>query len=112
MEIIKGANLAVRFLLELWAFAALGYWGFQTGSGTVAKAGLGIGAPLVAIVAWGTMVAPKATIEVSPAIRLLVELAVFGSAVAALIATGRLRLALALAVAYAVNRILLAVWGQ
>ena len=31
MEIIKAANLALSFLLELCALAALGYWGFQTG---------------------------------------------------------------------------------
>ena len=44
MEIIKGTNLLLRFLLEL---CAVGYWGFKTGSGIAAKIGLGIGAPLV-----------------------------------------------------------------
>jgi hypothetical protein len=48
LEVIKGANLALRFLLELCALGALGYWGFKTGGGLVAKIGLGIGVPLVA----------------------------------------------------------------
>jgi hypothetical protein len=44
---IKNANLALRFLLELCALAALGYWGFQTGRGPVMSAVLGIGAWLL-----------------------------------------------------------------
>jgi hypothetical protein len=56
LEVIKGANLALRFLLELCALGALGYWGFKTGGGLIAKIGLGIGAPLVAAVVWGTFV--------------------------------------------------------
>jgi hypothetical protein len=53
LELIKGANLALRFLLELCALGALGYWGFKTGNGTLAKRGFGVGAPLVAAVVWG-----------------------------------------------------------
>jgi hypothetical protein len=49
MEIITSGNLALRFLLELCALVALGYWGFRTGSGLFAKIGLGIGVPLLTI---------------------------------------------------------------
>ncbi|RIK40548.1 MAG: hypothetical protein DCC57_19460 [Chloroflexi bacterium] len=38
MTMIRAANLAVRFLLELCALAALGYWGFVTGNGASMKA--------------------------------------------------------------------------
>jgi hypothetical protein len=31
MIVLKDANLALAFLLELCALAALGYWGFVTG---------------------------------------------------------------------------------
>jgi hypothetical protein len=31
MRLFKSVNLALRFLLELCALAALAYWGFQTG---------------------------------------------------------------------------------
>jgi Protein of unknown function (DUF2568) len=48
LELLKGANLLLAFLLELCALGAFGYWGFTTGSTTLAKIGLGIGAPLVA----------------------------------------------------------------
>jgi hypothetical protein len=60
LELIKGATLALRFLLELCALGALGYWGFKTGGGALAKVGLGLGVPLVAAVVWGTFVAQGA----------------------------------------------------
>jgi hypothetical protein len=64
MSILKGANLALRFLLELCALATLCYWGFKTGTGPISKVVLGIGAPLAAAVLWGTFVAPAAPVSV------------------------------------------------
>ncbi len=63
MELIKGAHLALRFLLELCALSALGYWGFKTGSGAVAKISLGIGTPLMAAIVWGTFLSPQAPVR-------------------------------------------------
>ena len=53
MIVLKYANLALAFFLELCALAALGYWGFVTGEGLPARIGLGVGAPLLAAVLWG-----------------------------------------------------------
>ena len=64
LELIKGANLASRFLLELCALAALGYWGLETGRGPIAKVGLGIGTPLAAAAIWATPMAPGAVVPV------------------------------------------------
>lgn len=52
--------LAVRFLLELGALAALAYWGYRTGTG-FARYALALGAPLAAAVVWGVLVAPKSS---------------------------------------------------
>jgi Protein of unknown function (DUF2568) len=108
-ELIKGANLALRFLLEL---CALGYWGFKTGSGLIAKIGLGIGAPLVAAVVWGTFVSPQAPVELPGLIVLLLQVLVFGLAAAALVATDHRTLALVFVVIVVVNAILMYLWGQ
>ena len=62
LELIKGANLLLRFLLELCALGALGYWGFKTGNATITKIVLGVGAPLVAAVVWGIFVSPRASV--------------------------------------------------
>jgi Protein of unknown function (DUF2568) len=111
-ELIKGANLALRFLLELCALGALGYWGFKTGSGLIAKIGLGIGAPLVAAVVWGTFVSPQAPVELPRLIVLLLQVLVFGLAAAALVATDHRTLALVFVVIVVVNAILVYLWGQ
>jgi hypothetical protein len=113
LELIKGATLALRFLLELCALGALGYWGFKTGGGALAKVGLGLGVPLVAAVVLGTFVAPKALVKVPGAVRLLVEVAVFASAPSALYVAGNTRLASALVLLYVVHRVLLiALWQR
>src|SRR5580765_6587895 len=101
------ANLAVRFVLELCAFAALGYWGYDA----LGVAGA-ILAPLVGIATWGLFVAPKARFSLSARARLGVELLVFAAAVAGLAAAGATWLAIALGLAYAVNRSLLALEAQ
>jgi Protein of unknown function (DUF2568) len=112
LEVIKGINLALRFLLELCALVALGYWGFETGNGAIAKVALGIGAPLVAAVGWGVFVAPRAPVDLPGLVVLLLQVLVFGSAVAGLTATGHRTLALVFAVVVVINAILMYVWGQ
>jgi len=112
VDIVKQANLALRFVLELAALAALGYWGATARKGRLVRVGLAAGAPMVAAVTWVLFVAPNATFEVGPVARFVVELLVFGSAIAALAARRRRRLALLLAGAYAVNRGLMEVWDQ
>ena len=109
---IKGANLAVRFLLELCALAALGYWGFQTGRGPVVQVGLGLGVPLLAAIIWGMAVAPRATLQPPEAVRFILGLVILGLAVAALAAAGHPALAVAFAVIVAINALLLAAWKQ
>jgi len=84
---------------------ALGYWGVQTGGGPVTKTALGIGAPLCAAVLWGLFAAPRAPVSV-PLVGLGVKLTVFGSAVAALHATGHRGLAIAFAVLVIANSVL------
>lgn len=53
---IKPGNLALKFLLELAAFAAFAVWGADAGSG-VAAVVLAVAAPLVAILLWGRFAA-------------------------------------------------------
>jgi hypothetical protein len=110
MLMIKMANLALRFVLELCALAALGYWGWQIGQSTPVKLFVGIGAPLVAAVVWGLFIAPRATMPVPTWLWLLLQLAIFGLAAAGLAVTGHRSLAVALALAVVVNGALLHVW--
>jgi hypothetical protein len=112
LELIKGANLALRFLLELCALGALGYWGFKTGNVTITKIVLGVGAPLVAAVVWGIFVSPQAPVQLPGVLVLILQVLVFGSAAAGLVATGHRTLALVFVVIVVINAILMHVWRQ
>lgn len=107
----KSANLLARFLLELFALGALGYWGFASGGVLFAKILLGIGAPVLAAVVWSLFVSPKAAVPLAMPLRLLPEALVFGSAAAALFATSHPALAAGFAVVAVVNRLLVIHWG-
>jgi quinol-cytochrome oxidoreductase complex cytochrome b subunit len=93
---LVGLLLAIRFALEIAALVALGYWGFETADGIVGVV-LGVGAPLVAAVIWGTFVSPKASVKLAEPLRLAVELLIFAAATVALADEGRSALAVAFA---------------
>jgi hypothetical protein len=112
MSIIQTTNLALRFLLELCALTALGYWGFQAGPNLPLKIALGVGAPLLAAIFWGAFVAPKAAVQVSEPLRSALGLLVFALAAAGLVAAGRPSLAWIFGVVALVNAALLWVWRQ
>ena len=88
-------NLAFRFLLELAALAAIGYWGWAQHAG-VWRFVLAIGLPLLAAALWGIFRVPgdasssgRAPVAVPGAVRLLLELAFFALATWALFAAGQ-----------------------
>jgi hypothetical protein len=85
---LRGVTLTVRFLCELAMLAALAYWGFTVGDGVGAWV-LGVGAPLLAAVVWGAWVAPKARWPVPIPARVVIELALFGTATGALAIAGQ-----------------------
>jgi hypothetical protein len=85
---LRGVTLTVRFLCELAMLAALAYWGFTVGDRAGAWV-LGVGAPLLAAAVWGAWVAPKARWPVPIPTRVVIELVLFGAAVAALTVAGQ-----------------------
>ena len=112
MDLIKSANLALRFLLELCALAATAYWGATGDRRRGRRILLAVATPLAVGVVWMLFVAQGATIHTHPVVRFLVELAVFAAAASALLRRGRVALAAVLGLSYAVNRALMAVWDQ
>lgn len=112
LEAIKIANLGFRFILELCALAALGYWGFHAGDSWLVKILLGIGTPILAAVIWGTFVSPKAAVILAHPFPFLIELVVFGSAALALYATGQSKLAFVFLLSVFAHRILLFIIKQ
>ena len=75
-----GPNDVLRFLLELFAFVSLGFWGFAAWPLPWPGVLVGILAPAVAIVLWGLFRSPKAVFRLDPFGKAVVEIAVFGAA--------------------------------
>jgi hypothetical protein len=105
-------NLALRFLPEVAALVAIGFWGFSQHA-DIWRFVIGLGGPLVAAVLWGTFAVPndpsrpgKAPVPVPRVVRLLLELAFFGLAAWALYDAGKPILALVLAAVTAVRYVL------
>jgi hypothetical protein len=97
-------NLALAFVLELCALAALGLWGFSVGDGPVIRTALGLGTPLCAAVLWGLFAAPRAPVSL-PLLGIGTKVLVFGSATLALYATGHLTLAVIFALVVVANAV-------
>jgi len=112
MMIIKSLNLSLRFLLELFALAAIGYWGFITGKGIIMKSVLGIGLPLVLAVVWGIFGSPKALIKLPTSLHLLIEVVIFVLPTVALYTVGKVNLAWGYGLVAVINRTLMFLWKQ
>jgi hypothetical protein len=100
---VKPINDGIRFLVELLALVAVGYWGFHEHSGWAAKIVLGIGGPLLIATAWGIWMAPRSARRAPEAVRALLEVVIFGAATAALAASSGATLAVLFAVVAGLN---------
>ena len=94
LKALAAADLAVRFLLELGAVAAVAYWGWKTGDGAMRWL-LAIGAAAALITVWWAFVSPKAKVELWKPLRLVVEFGVWAAAAGALAASDHQELAIA-----------------
>jgi uncharacterized protein DUF2568 len=109
--VFRAANDGLRFFLELSALAAVAYWGWSEHAG-VWRWVLVVAGPLAIALVWGQWVAPKARIRARDPWKLLLELLVFGSAVAALAGAGGPVLAIMLAAATLLHLSLTFALGQ
>jgi hypothetical protein len=100
---VRALVLAVRFLLELAALAALAYAGWR------AHWLLGIALPVAAAALWGTFVAPKRIVDTPTPVQLLVEALVFGGAAVALVLADQAVLGIVLVVVAVGDRVLISV---
>jgi hypothetical protein len=106
------ANLAVRFLLELFALYGLGAWGWhQRDDGF--RIVLALALPLAAAAIWGTFAVPNdpsrsgsAPIPIPGTVRLALELAFFASAVYAFYRLDRSSLSIGFAAAVVLHYLL------
>ncbi|MCX8024987.1 MAG: YrdB family protein, partial [Thermanaerothrix sp.] len=72
----------------------------------------GLGAPVLVGIVWGVFLAPKSPMRLDMPWSLLVELLIWGLALAALFGVDRANLALTLGVVYVLNKVLMLIWKQ
>jgi len=102
-------NLIIRFLLEVAALVAIGFWGWKQDV-VAARILLAVGLPLLAAVLWGTFAVPedpsrsgRAPVPVPGKVRLTLELVFFGIATWMLWDVGNHNLAIVLGLTTAVH---------
>lgn len=103
---MRASSLALKFIVELLAFAGLAYWGAS------ASVLLAIAAPAAAIALWAVLAAPRSAHRLPTGPRIAFELCVFAAAVAALFAAGAPAAAVALAILVVASTALLTRFGQ
>ena len=111
MTAVRGANLALKFLVELGALAAFAVWAASAASGVLSVL-LAVLAVAVAAALWGSFAAPRARHRLPTPLRVPFELGFFLLAVAALVALDAIALAAAFAAAVLVNAALLTAFGD
>ena len=112
IDILKGLNLALAFVLELCAVGALAYWGFNASENPILRLILGIGAPLALIIIWGMYLAPRSTRRFKEPVLSVVKLIVFSLGAIALATTGQTTAAAIFMATAVINLVLAAVWRQ
>ena len=105
-------NLAGRFVLELAAIGAAGFWGYQAVEPLPARIVAAIGAATALLASWRLVVAPNADNPIPADVRILIGSGVLLLAAGALAVAGQPTLAIAFATAVIVNTVLLFVLGH
>ena len=112
MTALRGANDVLAFVLELAALAALAVWGFTLDAAWPLRLVLGLGAPILMIVVWGLLLAPRAARRLVMPWLLVAKLVVFGVAATALAGAGHAHLAVVFGVLVVLNLGLAAAWER
>jgi len=79
-------RLGLCAALELLGLVALAWWGFDVGAGVLGKLMLGVGVPVAAAALYASFVVPRQPVEISAALRLIVQGGVYAGAAVALAA--------------------------
>jgi hypothetical protein len=112
MVVVQSINLALRFVLEMFALGAVAYWGFKSGKDGILRWLMAIGAPVLLAVIWGVFGSPKAVIKLTAPLHFTVEVLTFGLPALALYFAGKQHLAFIYIIVVIINRILMFIWNQ
>jgi hypothetical protein len=112
MQILKGINLTIRFLLELGLLVAVSFWGFRMQPTLGLKLLIGILGPVLIAVIWGIYAAPKSARKLTGIPYIILTLILLGLGAAALFASQNSTLGWIYSVLLIVSTILVVLWKQ
>lgn len=112
LSLIQNLNILGRFILEVIAVVAIGYWGYQIKAGLFLKLVVGLGASFLVIYIWGIYGAPKSPNVLEGGYKLALEIALFTIGAVALFFSKSKNLAALFTLAAVINTLLLYVWDQ
>lgn len=112
LDMAKLINLGLRFIIEICALVVYGYWGFKIGNTRFMKGLLCIMIPVGIAVVWGVFGSPKASIQLSEPLHLVLEILIFLVPVGLLLSLNEIKLAIGYGSIVIINRILMYIWGQ
>ncbi|KON67216.1 hypothetical protein AKG34_24985 [Peribacillus butanolivorans] len=112
LSVLQMVNLSVRFLLEIFALAVYGYWGFKVGNTRIMKVFFSIVIPIGIAILWGAFGSPKASIQLSAQIHLLLEAVIFLVPVGLLLSLKNVKLAWFYGFTVIINRIFMMLLDQ
>lgn len=112
LAVVRNANLALAFGLELAVYVSVAWWGFTLDRSVGVRLCAGIGAPVALIAVWAVFGAPRAPLALHGVVRFVLEVPWFGAGALALLALGRTAPAVVFTVLYLVNAVLARVWHQ
>lgn len=91
---VRGVNDGFRFLLELATLVTVAWFCWRVPERTYAKVALAVTAPVVIGTVWAIWISANSESKVGDPLRLVLEAAVFGTGVVALLRLGQRRWAL------------------
>jgi hypothetical protein len=94
LQFLKSLSASLYFSAEIGMLLALAYTGWQISRSVMGKYALAIGLPVLALVVWGILIAPRSAYRLALPHRTLVAMLLFGVATFLLYHTGHDRLAL------------------
>lgn len=112
LELLENANLALAFVLELAMVAAYATWALGLDASPWMRWTLAAVTVMAAMAIWGVWAAPKASKRLRMPGLLVLKLALFGLAVAALATSGHPLLAASFGGLVVLNLVLAAAWDQ
>ncbi|MFE3457026.1 DUF2568 domain-containing protein [Nocardiopsis aegyptia] len=113
LDLAKGANLLLMFLLELGVLFSVGYWCLTLDASLLVRVGASVVGVALFVAVWAVFGAAKdARIPLRGPSRAALEVLWFGGGAAALAMAGAVGAALAFAALFALNAALRLAWRQ